>query len=249
MPIYIKSSGEIRKIREAGKIVAEVLRMIEERIRVGVSLIDLEKFCDLLIQKRGGIPAFKGYKGFPAAVCISLNEEIVHGIPDGRRLKEGDIVKVDVGVIKDGYFADGAKTYTLGKLEGRVKELIKVTASALLLGIKEARAGKRVGDISAAIQREVERAGFSVVRELTGHGVGIELHEEPIIPNFGKKGEGVLLKSGMTLAIEPMVNMGSPETETLKNGWTVITKDRLPSCHFEHTVLVTEDEPEILTDG
>lgn len=249
MPIYIKSKKEIEKIKEAGKIVAEVLTRIEERIKPGVSLKGLEQFCDTLIRRRGGLPAFKGYKGFPGAVCISLNEEVVHGIPNGRKLKEGDIVKVDVGVIKDGYFADGAKTYTLGKVDARIQKLIEVTALALILGIKKSRAGKRVGDISFAIQKKVEEAGFSVVRELTGHGVGVELHEEPIIPNFGKEGKGMLLKSGMTLAIEPMVNLGSPETETLNNGWTVITKDRLPSCHFEHTVLVTEEEPEILTSG
>jgi len=249
MPLYLKSKSEIAKIREAGRIVAEVLAQVERKIKPGVSLKELENFCDSLIRKRGGISAFKNYKGFPGSVCISLNEEIVHGIPNGRRLKEGDIIKIDVGVIKDGYFADGAKTYTLGRVDPRVLTLIQVTGEALDLGIKKVREGKRIGDISAAIQKKVEGAGFSVVRELTGHGVGIELHEEPLIPNFGEAGKGMLLKSGMTLAIEPMTSLGSSETKVLENGWTVVTKDGLPSCHFEHTVLVTEDEPEILTNG
>jgi|UniRef100_A0A7C3YQ22 methionyl aminopeptidase len=248
MPVYIKSKEEIKRIREAGRIVAEVLTKVERKIKPGVSLKELEEFCDDLIRKRGGLPAFKGYKGFPASVCISLNEEIVHGIPNGRRLKEGDIIKIDVGVIRDGYFADGAKTYPLGKVSKRVLNLIQVTREALYSGIKCAKEGRRVGDIGSAIQKMVENAGFSIVRELTGHGVGILLHEDPPIPNFGKEGEGVILKSGMTLAIEPMVNLGSPETCVQKNGWTVVAKDGLPSCHFEHTILVTEDEPEILTD-
>ncbi len=247
MPLYIKSEKEIEKIREAGRIVAEVLTKVAKRIRPGVSLKELEAFCEELIRKRGGLPAFKGYKGFPGAVCIGIDEEIVHGIPNGRRLKEGSILKIDVGVIKDGYYADGAKTYPIGEVTQSVRKLIQTTYSALLSGIKEAKEGKRIGDISAAIQKVVESAGFSVVRDLTGHGVGLELHEEPQIPNFGKEGRGLLLSSGMTLAIEPMVAMGSYETETLPNGWTVITKNRLPSCHFEHTILVTDGEPEILT--
>ncbi len=249
MAIYIKSEKEIAKIREAGMIVAEVLKRVEGRLLVGTSLKELEDFCEDLIRSQQGIPAFKGYKGFPGAVCLSLNEEIVHGVPDGRRLKEGDILKIDVGVIKDGYFADGAKTYPIGKVNKKVRDLIYITRAALACGIENAREGKRVGDIGAAIQSLVEGAGFSVVRDLTGHGVGVELHEDPQIPNFGKKDSGFLLKRGMTLAIEPMVNMGSYKTETKKNGWTVVTKDRLPSAHFEHTVLVTKDSPVILTDG
>lgn len=247
MALYIKSEREIVGIKRAGRIVAGVLRLVAERVGPGVSLRELEGFCVEYIRRHRAVPTFLGYRGFPAAVCISVNEEVVHGIPDSRVLREGDIVKVDVGVTKDGFIADGARTFTVGRVLPEVERLISATEEAFKEGLKYARAGNRVGDISAAIQRYVESKGFSVVRELHGHGVGIELHEEPSIPNFGSPGKGRKLASGMTLAIEPMVNMGSFEVQTLKNGWTVVAADGKPSAHYENTILVTDGEPVILT--
>ncbi|MEO0071967.1 MAG: type I methionyl aminopeptidase [candidate division WOR-3 bacterium] len=248
MAILIKKATEITGIREAGKIVALTLRHIENFIKPDVTLTELETICEECIKKHKAISAFKGYRGFPAAVCISINEEVVHGIPDGRRLKLGDLVKIDVGVIKNGFYADGAKTFHVGNhIEPEIKKLLTVTEEALYLGIKAAKVGNRIGDISSAIQEHVEKNGFSVVKELGGHGVGIYLHEEPIIPNFGRPNDGPELQKGMTLAIEPMVNMGRPEVITAQNKWTIITKDRLPSAHFEHTIVITENDAEILT--
>ncbi|MEO0092274.1 MAG: type I methionyl aminopeptidase [candidate division WOR-3 bacterium] len=247
MGIYIKSQKEIEKIRVAGKIVAQTIDYINHHLKPEMTLVEIEKLCDDFIRKQNAIPAFKGYRGFPASVCISLNEEVVHGIPDNRKVKLGDLVKIDIGVYKDGYYADAATTIPVGKIRPEVQKLICVTEQALYLGIKQAYAGNRIGDISFAIQKFVESNGFSVVRELSGHGVGIELHEEPMIPNYGIAGKGIELKPGMTLAIEPMVNMGTYEVITLKNNWTVVTKDGLPSAHFEHTILITETAPEILT--
>jgi methionyl aminopeptidase len=199
-----------------------------------------------MIRKMGGKPAFLGYKGFPSSSCISVNEEVVHGIPNGKSLKEGDIVKIDVGVEYKGFYGDAAKTYAVGKIEESLKRLMRITEKSLYLGIEQAKPMNRIGDISGVIQEYVEKNGFNVVRELGGHGVGIYLHEDPIIPNFGKKGTGILLKRGMTIAIEPMVNMGTWEVKVLKDGWTHVTADKKPSAHFEHTVLV-EDPPVILT--
>ncbi len=247
MALYIKSEAEIEGIKKAGRIVAGVLRVVGERIGPGVSLKELEGACVEFIRSQKAVPTFLGYRGFPAAVCISVNEEVVHGIPDSRVLNEGDIVKVDVGVTKDGYIADAARTFSVGKIAPEVERLVRETEQAFKEGIKYARAGNRVGDISQAIQRYVEGRGFSVVRELHGHGVGIELHEEPSIPNFGSSGRGRKLLSGMTLAIEPMVNMGSCAVRTLKNGWTVVAVDGKPSAHYENTILVTAGEPIILT--
>ncbi|MCX7784811.1 MAG: type I methionyl aminopeptidase [candidate division WOR-3 bacterium] len=247
MGIYIKSQKEIEKIRIAGKIVAQTIDYINQRLKPQMTLVEIEKLCDDFIRKQNAVPAFKGYRGFPASVCISLNEEVVHGIPDNRQIKSGDLVKIDIGVYKDGYYADAATTIPLGKINSQVQKLVSVTEQSLYIGISQAYAGNHIGDISAAIQKFVESNGFSVVRELTGHGVGIELHEEPMIPNFGNTGKGVELKPGMTLAIEPMVNMGTYEVITLENNWTVVTKDGLPSAHFEHTILITEEAPEILT--
>jgi methionyl aminopeptidase len=248
MSIYLKSEDEICRMKEAGRIVALTLKYIESYLEPGISLKEIERLCGEFIRKHNATSAFKGYRGFPAQVCISLNEEVVHGIPDGRKIKDGDLVKIDVGVYKDGVYADAAKTFYVGKITNdRVKKLMVVTEEALYLGINQARPGKRIGDISWAIQRYVESHGFSVVRELAGHGVGINLHEDPMIPNYGIPQKGLEIKKGMTLAIEPMVNMGTSEVVTLKNKWTVVTKDHKPSAHFEHTVLVTDDEPEILT--
>lgn len=247
MALYIKSEVEIEGIKRAGRIVAGVLRRVSERVGAGVSLKELEDLCVDYIRSQKAVPTFLGYQGFPAAVCVSVNEEVVHGIPDSRVLREGDIVKVDVGVTKDGFIADAARTFAVGKVDPEIGRLISETEQAFREGIKFARAGFRVGDISAAIQRYVESSGFSVVRELHGHGVGIELHEEPSIPNFGSPGKGRELISGMTLAIEPMVNMGSFTVKTLKNGWTVVAVDGKPSAHYENTILVTEGEPVLLT--
>ncbi|MDH5683175.1 MAG: type I methionyl aminopeptidase [candidate division WOR-3 bacterium] len=247
MAIFIKSEKEITGIRKAGRIVAKTLKLIESEITEGRTLEELEKLCVKFITAENAKPAFLGYRGFPGAVCISVNDEVVHGIPNGRRLLNGEIVKIDVGVYKDGLYADGAKSFRVGKINQRLENLMAVAARALDIGVNQARAFNHVSDISWAIQNYVEEHGFSVIRELSGHGVGLQLHEEPSIPNFGKPGKGVKLVPGMTLAIEPMVNLGSYEVWTEKNGWTVRTKDGKPSAHFEHTVLVTESEPEILT--
>uniref|UniRef100_A0A7C6EGG0 Methionine aminopeptidase n=1 Tax=candidate division WOR-3 bacterium TaxID=2052148 RepID=A0A7C6EGG0_UNCW3 len=247
MSIFIKSEKEISRIRRAGKIVAKTLKLIENEIVEGKSLLQLEKFCVQIIESEQGKPAFLGYRGFPGAVCISVNDEVVHGIPNGRRLKNGEIVKIDIGVYKDGVYADAAKTFPVGELPDETRRLLKVTEKALFLGIAQARAGNRISDISHQIQNYVEAQGFSVIRELGGHGVGIQLHEEPMVPNFGPPGKGSKLVPGMTLAIEPMVSLGSSRVFTDKNGWTIKTKDGKPAAHFEHTVLVTDSEPEILT--
>jgi methionyl aminopeptidase len=247
MSIYIKSEKEIKGIKSAGKIIGLTLDYIKDQLKPDVTLSTIENLCADFIITHNAIPAFKGYHGFPSNVCISVNEEVVHGIPNGRRIKSGDIVKIDVGVYKDGLYADGAKSFAIGNIDSGVKKLLDVTEKSLYLGIDKARDGNHLGDISSTIQNYVELNGFSVVRELSGHGVGIELHEEPMIPNFGIASKGIILKKGMTLAIEPMVNMGTYEVLTQDNKWTVVTKDGLPSAHFEHTILITDDEPEILT--
>lgn len=247
MALYIKTETEIAGIRAAGQVVAGVLKTARKYVAAGISLKELEAVCVDFIRRSGGVPTFLGYRGFPAAVCISVNDEVVHGIPDARILQEGDIVKVDVGVTKEGFIADAARTFPVGRIDERVARLIRETELAFFEGLKFCRAGYRIGDISAAIQRYVEGQGYSVVRELHGHGVGIELHEEPVVPNFGTKGKGRKLQKGMTLAIEPMVNMGASGVRTLRNGWTVVTEDGTPSAHYENTVLVTDNAPEILT--
>jgi methionyl aminopeptidase len=208
---------------------------------------EIDELAEKLIREQNALPAFKGYKGFPATVCTSINEEIVHGIPSERRLKNGDILGLDVGVKYNGYFSDAAVTLPVGVVSAKVKKLIEVARKALAEGIKEARPGNHLLDISAAIQRQVEKNGFSVVRQFVGHGIGTSLHEDPEIPNFGQPHHGLLLEKGMVLAIEPMVNMGGWEAEISANGWTAVTKDGLPSAHFEHTVAITEKGPEILT--
>lgn len=208
----------------------------------------IEQFIENFIIKMGGIPAFKGYRGYPASACISINEQVVHGIPSEKVfIKEGDIVSVDVGVIYDSFYGDAAYTYSVGKISEEAEKLLKVTEEALYKGIAEAIPGYRVGDISNAIQSHVEANGFSVVRAFVGHGIGMSLHEDPQIPNFGSKGVGPKLKKGMTLAIEPMVNAGTHEVKILSDGWTAVTKDGSLSAHFEHTIAITEGEPEILT--
>jgi methionyl aminopeptidase len=246
--IPLKSEGDIEMLRLSGKILAKVLKQIKALIKPGISTAEINRVAEELILKEDAQPAFKGYKGFPASICTSLNEEIVHGIPTERRLKEGDIISLDLGINYKGYFSDAAVTLPVGRVSEGVRKLIEVTKGALYEGIKEARAENYLSDISYSIQNHVERHGFSVVRQFVGHGIGLNLHEEPEIPNFGKPHSGPVLRSGMVFAIEPMVNMGTWESEILENGWTAVTKDRLPSAHFEHTVAITEKGPVILTN-
>ncbi len=247
MAVHLKSPREVEGIRAAGRVVAGTLAAVGKAVAPGADLRDLEKICNDYIRSQGGYPTFLGYRGFPAAVCIGVNEEVVHGIPSHRRLVEGDIVKVDVGVTKDGLIADGARTFAVGGIRPEVVRLVAATEKSFWLGAAQAKAGNRVSDIGYAVQSYVEAQGYSVVRDLCGHGVGTNLHEDPAVPNFGKPGTGMKLVAGMTLAIEPMVNMGGYKVETLGNGWTVVASDRKPSAHYEHTVLVTEGEPDILT--
>jgi len=246
--IVRKSAAEIEKMRAAGRIVGEVLEAVRESIVPGkTTTSDLNDLADNICRERGGVPTFLGYRGFPAVACISVNEAVVHGIPDGRVLKDGDIVSFDFACTLDGYVADAATTIPVGTISPEARKLLAVTREALYQGIGKARVGARMGEVASAIQRYVESAGFSVVRELVGHGVGRNLHEGPEVPNFGKPGQGIRLVEGMTLAIEPMVNAGGRETVTLGDNWTVVTKDGKLSAHFEHTVAITKRGPDILT--
>jgi methionyl aminopeptidase len=245
--IALRSPEEIALIARSAQIVREALDLAGERVAPGVTTEEIDAALDALIRKRGGRPAFKGYRGYPASVCASVNHEVVHGIPGERVLQEGEIVSVDVGVACDGYYADSARTYAVGRVSAEREVLMAGTRSALEAGIAQAAPGKRVGDISHAIQEHVESLGFTVVRQLVGHGVGQSLHEEPQVPNYGRPGTGPRLAPGMVLAIEPMVNVGGPEVEWLSDRWTVVTADRSDSAHFEHTVAVTESGPHVLT--
>ena len=250
--VRIKTSHEIELIRESCKIVADVLKLVGTKIQPGVTTLDLDRLAEDYIRSFGGVPAFKGYGHkksnlFPATLCTSINDVVVHGIPSKRALRDGDIVSVDVGVKKEGFFGDGARTFAVGEISGEKQRLMKATEESLAKGIEQAVAGQRIHDISSAVQEHVEANGFSVVRDLVGHGVGLELHEEPSVPNFGKRGTGIKIQDGMTLAIEPMVNAGSWEVEFGADGWTVKTRDGKPSAHFEHTIAVVDGKPEILT--
>ncbi len=245
--IEIKSVDELHAMQRAGQLLHEVVTKITRGIRPGIPTIKLDKMARTLIEKDGGRPAFLGYRDYPATICVSINEEIVHGIPSMRRLCDGDIVSIDVGLFKDGFYADKAVTVMVGKVTPSGRRLVQVTEEALQIGINVARPNKRLGDLSAAIQAHVEAAGFSVVREYTGHGIGRKIHEPPQIPNFGKAGSGPRLQPGMVLAIEPMVNIGTWKTVTLDDQWTVVTADGKLSAHFENTVAVTDNEPWILT--
>jgi len=250
--IYIKTQKEIDFIRESCRIVAETLRLVKSNVRVGVTTFELDRIAEDYIRSNNAIPAFKGYSqgglpGFPGSVCTSINDAVVHGIPGQVKLEEGDIISLDVGVLKNNYYGDAAITVANGKVSDEKKMLLEVTEKSLQLGIEQAKSGNRVHDISAAVQDYVEQNGFSIVRDLCGHGVGKFLHEDPAVPNFGRKGTGAKLKRGMTLAIEPMVNAGGYEVITSSDGWTVITADGSPSAHFEHTVLILDNSPEILT--
>lgn len=247
--ISLKSPAEIEAIAQAGAIVADVLERVAQHCLPGTSTAELDQVAEARIREfPGAAPAFKGLYGFPATLCTSLNHEVVHGIPSSARLLEaGDIVSVDVGVRLDGYFADAAVTIAVGEVDPKTEQLLRVTRAALEVGIKSARPNNRVGDIGAAIQGEVEPAGFSVIRELVGHGVGAAAHEEPQVPNYGRAGQGFRLESGLVIAIEPMVNEGKRHIRTLEDGWTVVTADGSRSAHFEHTVAVTDAGPRVLT--
>jgi methionyl aminopeptidase len=250
--IYIKTKKEIDFIKESCRIVAETLQLVKSNIKPGVTTLELDQIAENYIRSNDATPAFKGYSqgglpGFPGSICASVDEVVVHGIPVNRKLSEGEIISLDVGVLKNNYFGDAALTAAVGTISPEKQKLLEVTEKSLYLGIEQAKSGNRVHDISAAIQQSVEQNGFSVVRDLCGHGVGKFLHEEPSIPNFGKKGTGTKLKNGMTIAIEPMVNAGNFQVKTASDGWTVMTADGSTSAHFEHTILLNNNHPEILT--
>ncbi|MGI6307296.1 MAG: type I methionyl aminopeptidase [Dethiobacteria bacterium] len=245
--IIVKSPQEIELMRQGGRIVAETLQELARVIKPGLTTRQLDTIARRCIEKFQAEPAFLGYQGFPASICASLNEEVVHGIPGSRRLKKGDIISIDVGARYKGYYADAAASFPVGEVPSLAKRLLEVTRESLYQGIAKAVPGNRLYDISAAIQAYVEAAGFSVVRTYVGHGIGSEMHEEPQVPNFGSPGRGPLLEPGMVLAIEPMVNVGGWEVETKDDQWTVVTKDGSLSAHFEHTVAILQDGPEILT--
>lgn len=245
--IILKSKHEIATMRAASRIVAEVLRELTQAARPGISTLELDTIAEHGIRKRGGIPAFKGYRGFPKSLCVSVNEQVVHGIPSKRRLKEGDIVGLDLGAIWDGYYGDAAVTVPVGRIAPEAEDLLAVAEASLYVGIKQARSGNYLSDISHAVQTYAESHGYNVVRVFVGHGIGTALHEEPQVPNFGPPSRGPRLKEGLVLAIEPMVNTGCAEVEILDDGWTVVTADGQLSAHFEHTVAITENGPEILT--
>lgn len=250
--ILIKSKKEIDFIRESCKIVAETLQLLKANTKIGITTLELDKIAEDYIRSNNASPAFKGYSqggapGFPGSICASIDDEVVHGIPSSRVLKDGDIISIDIGVLKNGFFGDAALTVAVGNISTEKQKLMDVTERSLYLGIEQAVVGNRVHDISYAVQTYVEANGFSIVRDLCGHGVGKFLHEDPSIPNFGKKGTGPKLKNGMTLAIEPMVNAGKYNVITASDGWTILTADGTTSAHFEHTILINNNAPEILT--
>ncbi len=245
--IPLKSEKDLEMMRQAGKILTKIMRRLQESVAVGMTTAEIDCLAADLIHKEKVIPAFKGYKGYPATICTSVNDEIVHGIPGQRKLKDGDIISLDLGINYQGYFSDMAITLPLGRVRAPVKKLIEVTKKSLTEGIKAARVNNRLSDISCAIQSYVERNGFSVVRQFVGHGIGKNLHEAPEVPNFGRPHQGAVLQSGMVIAIEPMVNIGSWECSVSENGWTAVTDDGSISAHFEHTVAITQAGPEILT--
>ncbi len=250
--ILIKSKKEIDLIRESCVIVAEVLQLVKRYVKPGITTIELDKIAEDYILSNNGRPAFKGYSqagsfDFPGSICSSIDDEVVHGIPGNRVLKEGEILSIDVGIEKNKYFGDAALSVAVGKISDEKQKLMDVTERSLYLGIEQLKEGNRLGDFSSTVQSHVEENGYSVVRDLCGHGVGKHLHEDPQISNYGKKGNGPLIKNGMTLALEPMVNMGSYKVIVAEDGWTVLTADGKPSAHFEHTVLIINGKPEILT--
>mgnify|MGYP000885926571 CR=1 FL=1 len=245
--VILKQPAEIDRIRDSNRIVAEVLAALQERVKAGVTTLELDRISEEITLRKGAKPAFKGYRGYPFSLCASVNDEIIHGLPSARVLVEGDIIGLDFGVYYKGYYGDAAITVPVGKIPPETGSLLKTTEESLALAIAQARPGNRVGDISAAVQSHVEAAGYSVVRDFVGHGIGRNLHEEPQVPNYGLKGRGTPLRVGMVLAIEPMVNAGTCKVKMRSDGWTAVTADGALSAHFEHTVAITETGPEILS--
>jgi methionyl aminopeptidase len=247
--VVIKSTNEIERMRRAGRVVREVLELVRGLVKPGATTLDLEKAAEAKLTELGAKPAFKGYHGFPCVLCTSVNSEVVHGIPSAKRvLKEGDIVSIDCGAVLDGYFGDAAITVPVGeKIDPKTAKLLEITEKSLHSAIATVKPGATLGDVGAAVQRVVEAEGFSVGRDFVGHGIGVHMHEDPQVPNFGEPGRGMKLKAGMVLAIEPMVNAGRPGVQVLKDGWTAVTQDGSLSAHFEHTVVVTEDGALVLT--
>lgn len=245
--IHYKTSEEVQKIKESADILAKAHGEVAKHIKVGVKTSHLDKIAEEFIRDNGGVPSFKGYNGFPASLCISVNEVVVHGFPSKYEMKDGDIISVDCGVFHQGFHSDSAYTYPVGEVSTPVLDLLRATKDSLYLGIEKAIFGNRIGDIGNAIQKFVEAKGYTVVRELVGHGLGKNLHEAPEVPNYGKKGSGPLLKAGMVIAIEPMINLGSRNIVQERDGWTIRTSDRKPSAHYEHTVAIFEDRTEVLT--
>lgn len=247
MGIILKSKREIEMMRAAGKIVAEVLQVLKYKVKSGMKTKELDEITRIELKKNKAQPSFLGYRGYPAAICVSINDEIVHGIPGEREIKPGDIVSMDVGAIYKGYQGDAAISVGIDKISPKASELLEVTENALKAGIASARKTSRLGDIGWAIQHYAESKGFSIVREYTGHGIGRSMHEDPLVPNYGHPGEGIAIQKGMTLALEPMVNIGGWQTRVADNSWTVLTKDGSLSAHFEHTIAITDEEAEVLT--
>lgn len=245
--ISIKSDREIELMKEAGRLVGETHKYLKQFIKEGITTIELDRLAEDFIRKNGGIPTEKGYEGYPASICASVNDEVVHGIPGKRKLKNGDIITIDMVISYKGYQADSAWTYAVGEISKEKKYLMEHTEKALYEGLKQVKPGNRLGDVSHAIQEYAESHNLSVVRELSGHGIGTEMHEDPDIPNYGKKGTGIVLKKGMTLAIEPMLNLGKRDIAILNDDWTIVTLDGSDSAHYEHTVVVTKDGCEIIT--
>ena len=245
--IICKSPTEIEKLRRSGRMARGILEEMRDRVRPGVTTLDLERHVERQLTQLGAQPAFKGYRGYPCCLCASVNEEIIHGIPSRRRLHEGDILSLDMGVILDGYYGDSALTLPVGKISEPLQKLLRITEEALELAIAKVKLGNRLGDVSAAVQQFVERNGYNVVREFVGHGIGRELHEDPQVPNYGQAGYGPVLKEGMVLAIEPMVTSGSNAVRVLDDNWTAVTVDGGYSAHFEHMVAVTRNGPDVLT--
>lgn len=246
--IKIKTPGEIEGLRRAGKVLSSIIQELKCSLKTGMTTKDIDQKAEQLMAQHNVVSAFKGYRGFPCCTCISVNHEVVHGIPGNRVVRDGDIISIDVGIVMNDFFSDTAFTIGFGQISSQLKELLEVTKTALYKGIEEARVDQHLSDISYAIQEYVEAHHFTVVRDFVGHGIGCALHEDPEIPNFGPPRQGPLLKEGMVFAIEPMVNVGTWQTETLEDGWTVVTKDRKPSAHFEHTIVLTKSGPQILTE-
>lgn len=245
--IYLKTPEEIELLRKSNVLVGKTLAEVAKAIRIGVTTLELDKIAEDFIRSNGALPGFLGYQGFPNTLCVSVNDQVVHGIPSNYALKDGDIVSVDCGTIIDGFYGDSAYTFCVGNVDPKVKKLLDTTKEALYKGIEQARHGNRIGDIGHAIQQHCQAAGFSVVREMVGHGVGRNMHEDPEVPNYGKRGQGLQLREGMVIAIEPMINMGNRGIVFERDGWTIRTIDRKPSAHFEHTIAIQKGDASILS--